>query len=136
MTVPPESTPRRVAFVIVATIFALSCLSSWGQVVMGALGRGGEPRPLLLLHLLAGGAAYAASVGTMRRRPWAWVAALTWGIVISALILLVGPLVGLDAEERRGLWFGASSTAMIGGGLALYLRSVIRPRETAPAPRT
>ena len=130
---PAAADPRRTGLTIVAVAFALLCLVQWGTVVRVALGFDYEPRLLVLLKLLSGAAAYAAAVGTVRRRPWAAMASFVFGVVTAALILAVGPVVGLDAEERRGLLSGALSMLLIGTGLGLYLRSALRRRETTPS---
>lgn len=124
----PEPTPRRVGFVIITAVFAFLALQAWGEVAQVALRRNRLPLALSLLQLVSGGAAYAAAVGTFRRRPWAWRAALAWGIIAGVLVLSVGPLLDLAPEERRGLVMGSLSVLMVGSGLALYLRNTIKRR--------
>jgi hypothetical protein len=123
-----ESTGRRVGFVFITAIFALLALNAWGQVAQVVLRRNTMPLALSLLQLVSGAAAYAASVGTFRRRPWAWKAALAWGLITAAMISSLGSLLDLPPEARGGLTLGSLSCLMIGGGLALFLRSVIRAR--------
>ncbi len=127
MTTPVTPHPRRLSLLIITVVFALLCMVQWGEVVRAGLGLDSDYRILTLLKLVSGACAYAAAVGTFRRRPWAWVASLLYGVVTAVLILAVGPVAGLDAEERKGLIWGATSMLLIGAGLALYLRNVLRP---------
>jgi peptidoglycan/LPS O-acetylase OafA/YrhL len=124
----PEPNPRRIGLIIVAVAFGLFTMSLWYQVVLKFLGRSSEPPVLSTLQFLSGCASYAAMHATIRHRPWAWVASLVFGVLCAILIIAVGPVIGLDADERRGLIPGALSVLMVGGGLALYLRNALRPR--------
>ena len=134
MTVPIEARGRRIGIVVVTTVFALFCLSSWWQVIAKVLGIGGEVPIVALWHLFGGGAAYAAAVGAFRRRPWAWQAAFVWAIAMSSLIISLGPILMLDEQERMGLPAGAIAVLLMGTGMALYLRSAIRRPAGTPAP--
>ena len=134
MTESVEPPRRRVGIVVATTLFALFCLNSWTQVMGKLFGFANEVPILAIWHLFVGGAAYAAAVGTLRRRPWAWQAAFVWTITMSTLIISLGPILKLDAEERMGLPAGAIAVLLLGTGLTLYVRSATGTRAGTPAP--
>jgi len=129
-----ETTARRVGFVIITAVFALLALNAWAQVAEVVLRRATMPLALSLFQLSSGAAAYAASVGTFRRRPWAWKASLAWGLITAVMIASLEALLDLPPDSRGGLVTGAISCLLVGGGLALYLRSVIKPETRGSTP--
>jgi hypothetical protein len=117
-----------VGFVIITVLFAFFALQAWGEVARVVLQRASKPATISLLQLFGGAAAYAAAIGTFRRRPWAWRASIAWGLLTTALLMSLGPLLDLPAEARPGLAISAVSILLLSAGLALYLRSVIKAR--------
>jgi hypothetical protein len=123
-----ESPGRRIGFVAITVLFAFLTLEAWGEVVEVAIGRDRQPLSLSLFQLFGGAAAYATAIGTFRRRPWAWRTALAWGLITAVMLLSLGTILGLPAEESKGIAMGAVAVLMMGAGFALYLRSVIKAR--------
>jgi hypothetical protein len=123
-----ETKGRRIGFVLITVLFAFLTLEAWGEVIQVAVGRDRQPLALSLFQLFGGACAYATAIGTFRRRPWAWQTALAWGLVTAAMLLSLGSIPDLPAEESRGIRMGALAVLMMGAGFALYLKSVIKPR--------
>lgn len=120
--------PRRgrIGAPIVAVIFGACWLNAWLQAGRDLVGIDSNPMPLTLLQLVSGAAALAATLGAWTRRPWAPVAAVLYGIVTGIMIIAVGPLLGLAAEERQALPAGAAAILVTALVLAWYLRRITR----------
>jgi hypothetical protein len=112
---------RPAGVVIVALLFALVSVPHVYAAAGERLGRGGDPWLLGALHLASGGAGLAAAVGGWRGAPWTGAAAAAWTVLTAALLAMLGPLLGLPAEARPGLWAGAASVAATGALAAWYL---------------
>ena len=112
--------------IVVAIIFLLLALNAWLQVAFVPLGRSDDPTALTLLQALVGATAMLAAVGSWSGARWAPVAALSYGVVTGAMIVLLGPLLDLEPGARNGLWFGALVVLVVGAGLAWYLRRSLR----------
>jgi hypothetical protein len=123
-----ETKGRRIGLVIITVLFAFITLQAWGDVIQVAVGRIRQPLALSLFKLFSGAASYATAIGTFRRRAWAWRTALAWGLVTTLMLMSLGTILDLPAEERRGIGMGAFAVLMMGAGFALYLKSVIKPR--------
>lgn len=119
-----RSSPGRI---VVAIIFALLALNAWLQVALVPLGRSDDPTTLTLLQALIGATAMLAAAGSWSGARWAPAAALSYGIVTGAMIVLLGPLLDLEPDARNGLWFGALVVLAVSAGLAWYLRRSLRP---------
>ncbi|MGZ8379338.1 MAG: hypothetical protein ACXWZS_00950 [Gemmatirosa sp.] len=110
-------------------VFALLAVDAWQQVVLDGVLAVRDPRVLTALKVVAGTAAAAASWGSWRRARWAPLAAGSWALATAALLVAVGPALGLGPEGRPGLWAGAAAVLAFGLGTAWHLT------RTAPAPR-
>ena len=116
--------------VVVAIIFALLALNAWGQVALVLVGRSDDPTTLTLLQSLVGATAALAAVASWSGARWAPAAALSYGVVTGAMIVLLDPLLDLGPEARSGLWLGALVVLLVSAGLAWYLRRNLRAAGT------
>lgn len=112
-------------FAVIALLLA-SSVNAFSQVANEVR----DPEPgSVALGLMQGGigaAGLTAVVGLWRRTRWATAAILAWGVIAAALVVLLQPLLGLDASERYGLFTGAATVLMITGVLYLYVRRSLR----------
>jgi hypothetical protein len=120
--------------VVLAVVFVLFALNAWMQVVLVPLGRSGDPPALTLLQSVVGTAAAIAAWGSWRGTRWAPWAALAYGIVTAGMLAVLGPLLELPMDARRGIWWGAAVMLLFGGFAAWYLQRTMRAH--APAVRT
>ncbi len=111
---------------IAAVALFLLCVNSWVQVARDLLDVDSNPRALVALQLCSGAIALTAAIGSWLRRAWAPAATVLYGVVTGTMILAVGPLVGLSAEERRALPLGAGIVLAMALALAWYLRTITR----------
>jgi hypothetical protein len=121
---PPARRP--VGLVVIAVLFALSALSDAVQVTPLLQGGDDDPLALSMLHLAGAITAGAVAVGSWRRARWAPAAAIAWTAVVVTLLVTLGPLLGLPAEARPGLWTSAAAVALVGAGVTWYLRRRVR----------
>lgn len=112
-------------FVVIATLLA-SAVNAFSQVANEV--RDPEPGSVVLglMQGAIGAAAMTAVVGLWRRARWTTAAILAWGVIAAVLVVLLEPLLGLDASERNGLLIGAATVLMITGVLYLYVRRSLR----------
>ena len=123
---------RPVGRIVVAVIFGLLALNAWAQVLLVPLGRSDDPAMLTLLQVLVGTSAALAAVGSWRGARWAPAAAVAYGIITGAMIVLLDPLLDIGPEGRSGLWLGALLVLLVSLGFAWYLRRSVR--SPAPGP--
>lgn len=107
---------------ILAVVFALLALNAWAQVVLVLVGRSGDPGLLTALQALVGALAALAAWGSWTGARWAAGAAVIHGLVTAGMIVALGPILGLDADERGGLLVGAAVVLGFGLFAAWYLR--------------
>ncbi len=111
---------------IAAAMLLIVCLNAWLQAARDLLGIDQNPRALTLLQLASGGTALLAAIGSWQRQPWTPAPTVLYGIVTGTMIIAVGPLLGLSAEERGGLPLGAGIVLATSLALAWYLRTITR----------
>lgn len=89
-----------------------------------------DPEPasvvLGLMQAGIGAAALTAVAGLWRRSRWSTAAILAWGVIAAALVVLLQPLLGLDASERNGLLGGAAAVLVITGVMCFYVHRSLR----------
>ncbi len=112
-------------FVVIALLLT-SSVNAFSQVANEVR----DPEPgSVALGLMQGGIGAAglnAVVGLWRRTRWATAAILAWGVIAAALVVLLQPLLGLDASERNGLLIGAAAVLMIAGVVSFYVHRSLR----------
>lgn len=123
---------RRVGLIIGVVLLALLCLNAWTQVFRSLVGWDDNPPLLIALQTLSGTIACAAAVGAWRRRPWAPAAAVLYGLVTGTMIRMLGPILDLEPDARRGL----TVSALVVVCLALLLAWAVRPIVPSPLIRS
>ena len=117
-------------FILVA-LFAMLTANAWSEALDIARGKSDGPMALFWLQLVAGALAVASMTGVWRRAKWAPYAIAGWGIESASLIVLLGPLLALDAEASLGLWVGAAIMLSMAAGTIWYLRRSMKASSTA-----
>jgi peptidoglycan/LPS O-acetylase OafA/YrhL len=99
------------------------------QAFTGALG---DPRALVIEHVIVAALGLLAAWSIWMRRRWApWALALA-GVTVAALIVSLGPLLRMDAQERAGLWTGAGTVVVMTLAGVWYVRRHV----SSPSPGT
>ncbi len=111
--------------IFVAIISAVHLL----QAFTGALG---DPRALVLEHVIVAVLGLVAAWAIWTGKRWApWALALA-GVTVAALIVSLGPLLRMNAQERAGLWTGAATVfVMTLAGVWYVRRRVASPSASA-----
>jgi hypothetical protein len=120
----------RTALAIVLGILGATALVEMLLTLAGVVD---DPRPLAVFQGCMAVTAIAGAVGSWRMSRWAPVAALLYGAVTTSMLLVLGPLINLDAEARRGLLSGAASALLFALWAAWYLRRSWRVAATMRA---
>lgn len=115
----PRPTKGRIALAVLFMFLGLNAL--W-QAAQAIAGRSDDPMLLGVLQTFVGIAGISTSVGSWRGARWAPVAAVAYGVITGGMIVALGPILNLEAEERSGLLVGGVSVLLVGLGAAWYLR--------------
>jgi hypothetical protein len=118
---------------VVAVLFALLALNALNELLSMVSGDSDGPVALAALQALVGVCATAAAVGAWIGARWAPALAAVYGVVAAVMVVSLGPLLEMPAEEAGGLWIGAAVILAFALACAWYLRRAFR-RATAPAP--
>lgn len=119
--------------IVVAVLFTLFGLSAWSEALDIFLRASDDPTLLGILQTVIGAVALTAAVGSWRGSRWSPVAAIAYGVITAGMIVGLGPMLGLEGEERGGLLVGAAAVLLIALAMAWYLRRAQAPRDgTAP----
>ena len=111
----PRSIGTALLAIFVAVISAVHLLQAF-------TGLSGDPRALIVEHVIVAVlgllAAWAIWLGK-RWAPWALAVA---GVTVAALIVSLGPLLQMGAQERAGLWTGAGTVFVMTLAGVWYVR--------------
>ena len=118
---------------IVAVLFALLGLNALNELLDMASGASDGPAALAVLQAVVGLAAIAAAFGAWVGARWAPVAAAAYGVIAAAMVVALGPLLEMPAEERGGLLVGGAVVLGFALACAWYLRYALA-RADASAP--
>ena len=110
--------------VFVAIVSAVHLLQAFS-------GASGDPRALVAEHAVVAVLGLLAAWSIWTRKHWAPFALAIAGITVSALIVSLGPLLRMDAQERAGLWTGAAAIFVMTLAGVWY----VRRRVASPSPR-
>jgi hypothetical protein len=117
--------PRRtIGLTLLSIIFGLLSASAFREIAVYLLSASGDPPALFALQLVTAATALTSAAGIWRRTPWAPLAILAYGVVAASLVVLLGPLLDLDAEARSGLLGGAAGIMAFVLLSAWYVRRV------------
>ena len=119
--------PRSIGSALLAIFVAIVSAVHLLQAFTGAPD---DPRALVVEHVIVAvlGLLAAWSIWTGKR--WAPAALALAGVTVSALIVSLGPLLRMDAQERAGLWTGAATVFVMTLAGVWY----VRRRVAAPSP--
>jgi hypothetical protein len=118
---------------IVAVLFALLGLNAINELLDMVTGSSDGPRTLAALQATVGLAAIATAFGAWIGARWAPLLAVVYGVIAAAMIVALGPLLEMPAEERGGLLVGGAIVLGFALVCAGYLRWASR-RVQPPAP--
>lgn len=118
---------------VVAVLFALLALNALNELLSMVSGDSDGPVALAALQGACGVAATAAAVAAWIGARWAPALAALYGVIAAAMVVSLGPLLDMPAEEAGGLWIGAAVILVFSLACAWYLRRALR-RAPAPAP--
>lgn len=121
--------PRRsIGTVVLAIFVAIISAIHLLQAFTGALD---DPRALVVEHAIAGVLGLLAAWAVWTGKRWApWALAIA-GVTVALLIVSLGPLLQMGAQERAGLWTGAGTVFVMTLAGVWY----VRRRVAAPLPR-
>jgi len=94
-------------------------------------GARGDPRALVIEHVIVAVLGFLAAWSIWMGKWWAPWALAVAGVTVSALIVSLGPLLQMGAQERAGLWTGAATVFLMTLGGVWY----VRRRVGSPLPR-
>lgn len=120
--------PRRGPRVAAVVLFLLS-VNALAQAVRWAFGWDQNPAVLGVEQTLSGISAIVAAVGAWRLHRWSARWAALYGAVTGTMIATLGPVLDMPANERSGLWIGASVVVVVAGGIAWYLHRALAPNR-------
>jgi len=118
---------------IVAVLFALLGLNAINELLDMISGSSDGPVTLAALQAVVGLTAIATAFGAWTGARWAPVIATVYGLIAGAMIVSLGPLLEMPAEERGGLLVGGAIVLGFALVCAGYLRWASR-RVQPPAP--
>ena len=122
---------------IVAVLFALLGLNALNELLSMVSGTSDGPTTLAVLQAVVGVTATMTAFGAWIGARWAPAVAALYGVIAGAMIVALGPLLEMPAEERGGLLVGAAIVLAFALACAWYLywaSSRARSPETADAP--
>lgn len=105
---------------LLVVLFALLALDGFAEATRHFVSPSDVPPALFWLQLFAGSLALASSVGLWRRARWGSVVIIAWGIEVATMLVLLAPILELDAQASAGLWPGAGVMLVIAGLCAWY----------------
>lgn len=118
---------RSVGTTLLAAFVAIISAVHLLQVFTGALS---DPRALVIEHAIVAVLGLLAAWSIWMGKRWApWALALA-GVTVAALIVSLGPLLRMGAQERAGLWTGAATVI----GITLAGAWYVRRRVASPSP--
>jgi hypothetical protein len=105
---------------LLVVLFALLALDGFAEATRHFVSPNDVPPALFWLQLIAGSLALASAVGLWRRARWGSAAIIAWGIEVATMLVLLEPILNLDAQASAGLWPGAAVMLVIAALCAWY----------------
>ena len=118
---------------IVAVLFALLGLNALNELLSMVSGTSDGPAALAVLQAVVGLAAITTAFGAWTGARWAPLLAAVYGVITGGMIVALGPLLEMPAEERGGLLVGGAIGLAFALACAGYLNWASRRAHT-PAP--
>ena len=111
----PRSIGTALLAIFVAIISAVHLMQAY-------TGLRGDPRALIIEHLVVALLGFLAAWSIWMGRRWApWALAIA-GVTVAALIVSLGPILRMGAEERGGLCTGAGTVFVMTLAGVWYVR--------------
>ena len=117
---------------VLAVVFVLLASSAWWEVISDLFLGNASPPLLAGLQLIVGAMAAGAAWGSWIGARWAPLFALLYGVIAGGMVVSIGRILDLGADERRGLWLGGAIVLVFGLVTAWWLRRTLE-RERARA---
>jgi hypothetical protein len=129
-----ERRAPRIGARVVAVLFAFLGLNALNELLSMVRGTDDGPAALAALQAVVGLTALATAFGAWTGAGWAPMLAVVYGLIAGAMIVALGPLLEMPAEERGGLLVGGAIVLAFALACAWYLRwAFSRPRAPAPS---
>ena len=106
---------------IIAVLFALLGLNALYELLSMVSGASDGPATLAVLQGLVGLSAVSTAFGAWTGARWAPALAACYGVIAAAMIVALGPLLDMPAEERGGLLVGGAIVLAFSLACAWYL---------------
>jgi len=106
---------------VISAVHLLQAFTGWS----------GDPLALIVEHVIVGLLGFLAAWSIWLGKRWAPWALAVAGVTVAALIVSLGPILQMGAEERAGLWTGAGTVFVMTLAGVWY----VRRRVAAPLPR-
>jgi len=119
----PRSIGTALLAIFVAIISAVHLLQAF-------TGWSGDPRALIVEHVIVAVLGFLAAWSIWLGKRWAPWALAVAGVTVAALIVSLGPILQMGAEERAGLWTGAGTVFVLTLAGVWY----VRRRVATPLP--
>jgi hypothetical protein len=117
---------------IVAVLFALLGLNALNELLDMVSGSSDGPVTLAVLQAVVGLTAVAAAFGAWIGARWAPALAVLYGVIAAAMVVALGPLLEMPAEERGGLLVGGAVVLAFALACAWYLHWAFTRARTPP----
>jgi peptidoglycan/LPS O-acetylase OafA/YrhL len=116
---------RSIARKLLVILFALLALNGFEEALKRLIDPADTPVALAWLQLITGSLATAAGIGLWRRTRWAPIVIVLWGLEAATMVVLLGPILQLEADARAGLWPGAVAILVIAGLCTWYAKRTL-----------
>ena len=123
----------RIGARIIAVLFALLGLNALYELLSMVIGTSDGPVTLAVLQGLVGVSAVTTAFGAWIGARWAPALAALYGVIAAAMVVALGPLLAMPAEERGGLLVGGAIILAFSLACAWYLYWAFN-KARAPTP--
>ena len=114
-----------------ATLLAIFvAIISAVHLLQAFTGARGDPRALVLEHVIVAVLGFLAAWAIWMGKRWAPSALAGAGVPVAALIVSRGPILQMNPAERAGLWTGAATIFLMTLAGVWY----VRRRVASPSP--
>ena len=119
--------PRSIGATLLALFVAII---SAVHLLQAFTGLRGDPKALIVEHVVVAVLGFLAAWSIWMEKRWAPLALAVAGVTVAALIVSLGPILQMGAEERAGLWTGAATVFLMTLAGVWY----VRRRVASPSP--
>ena len=105
---------------ILVVLFVLLALDGFAEATRHFLTPQDVPTELFWLQFGAGSLALASALGLWRGARWGAAVIIAWGLNVATMLVLLAPILDLDAQASAGRWPGATVVRLVAGLCASY----------------